>query len=62
MKNQAQKIINWAASESNAHGAHMQALTHAIENGNLPLETIEHLENKMAEWVLEHDKRLKGAA
>jgi len=52
----SQKIINWAASESNGHGAHIEALNHALTT-DLNEATRKEVEQKRTEWVLEHNAR-----
>ena len=59
--NTATKVINWAASQSNAHGAHIEAISHAINTGDFTTEVTAEIEAKRKEWVSEHETRLKVA-
>ena len=58
MTNQAAKIITWATSEFNENGAHVEALTMALESGRVEGQArIEGLAKK-EEWVREHNIRI----
>ena len=57
MTNQATTIITWAASQANGHGAHIEALTHALESGRVEESARSEVEAKKTEWVKEHNSR-----
>ncbi len=57
MTNQAVIIIKWAASETNGHGAHIDALTYALESGRVEESAKSEIEAKKSEWVKEHNNR-----
>lgn len=57
MTNQATTIITWAAAQTNGHGAHIDALTHALESGRIEESAKTEVEAKKAEWVQEHNSR-----
>jgi len=62
MTSEANKIITWAAAESNGHGAHISALTTAIESGRVSSSVVTELKAKRSEWVSEHNSRFFKAA
>ena len=48
---EAQKIINWAASQHDGLGGEVQAIRMAIDSGSLDSITKNKLEEKAAKWV-----------
>jgi len=53
-----EKIIGWAANQSNGHGAHIQAISHVLENDEtLTLDEADELKSKRSEWSDEHSHR-----
>ena len=50
MSNEATKIINWAASQSNGHGAHISSLSMAINSDRVSSSVKIELSAKMKEW------------
>ena len=59
MTTTATKIITWAANESNGHGAHIEALTHALNSSEIDSETRGIVEAKRSEWAAEHQARFE---
>ena len=55
---ESRKIINWAANESNAYGAHISALTYAIDGDRITSATRVELKAVRSEWVAEQNKRI----
>lgn len=50
MTNESKKIVNWAAAQSNGHGAHISALTDAINSGRVSDSVVEELKITRKEW------------
>jgi hypothetical protein len=51
MTNEAKKIIDWALTEQNNYGGHIDALAYAINSGRVQGEALEQIKAKRTEWV-----------
>jgi len=51
MTNETKKIIDWALTEYNNYGGHIDALTHAINSGRVQGLTLEQIKEKRTEWA-----------
>ncbi len=60
MTDEAKKIINWAASQDNGHGAHISALIDATKSNAITDNVKVKLLEKLAEWSNERDVRLSN--